>query len=127
MRRLKLSEVVVVRAAILSKRQNGLCAICKCPLTVASSCLDHDHSTGIIRGVLCRNCNGMEGKIKTAAIRGKRNMTMQDYLGSVLLYWMHHAEDRTGLQYPTHLTPEEKRIKTNTKARKARAKKKAAT
>ena len=127
MRRLKVSEVVVVRAAILSKRQDGKCAICQCPLTVATGCLDHNHSTGIIRGVLCRNCNAMEGKIKSAVTRGKRGMTMEDYLGAMLLYWMHHKEDRTGLLYPTHLTTEERRVKINTKARKARAKKKAAT
>lgn len=121
MRRLKASEVVVVRAAILAKRQEGKCAICSTPLTVANGCLDHDHATGIVRGVLCRNCNGMEGKIKTAVTRGKRGMSANDYLGAMLLYWMHHATDRTGLLYPTHLTLEEKRVKINTRARKKRA------
>jgi hypothetical protein len=29
-----------------------------------SACIDHDHDTGITRGVLCRNCNSNEGIIK---------------------------------------------------------------
>lgn len=121
MRRLKASEVVVVRAAILSKRQEGKCAICGTPCTVTTGCLDHNHDTGIIRGVLCRNCNGIEGKIRNLVTRGRRGMPHKDYLGAVLLYWIHHETDRTGLLYPTHLTLEEKRVKINARARKKRA------
>lgn len=80
----------------------------------------------MIRGVLCRNCNGIEGKIKNLVTRGRRGMLHQDYLGQVLRYWILHSSDQTGLLYPTHLTDDEKRIKRNTKARKARAAKKKA-
>lgn len=124
MRQIKTAEIALVRQAILSKRQGGLCAICQTPLTLAGSCLDHDHYTGQIRGVLCRNCNGIEGKIKNLVVRGKRNMLMKDYLGRIILYWIHHEQDRTGLMHPTHLTEDEKRVKRNEKARKTRAKKK---
>ena len=126
MTRITRAQIPVVKAAILQKRQDFKCAICKTPVTV-SDCLDHDHYTGVIRGVLCRNCNGIEGKIKNLVVRGKRGMLPKDYLGSLLLYWIHHEVDRTGLLHPLHLTDDEKRIKRNTKARKVRAKKKAVT
>ncbi len=39
--------------------QNGLCAICKQHENTCSTklCVDHDHKTGKIRGLLCRDCN----------------------------------------------------------------------
>lgn len=101
--------------------------MCTKRIALSEACLDHNHATGIVRGVLCRSCNGIEGKIRNLATRGRRTLSHEDYLGQVLRYWMHHLEDRTGLLHPTMLTDDEKRIKRNTKARKVRAKKKAAT
>lgn len=34
--------------------QDGKCAICRSKMTLS---IDHDHKTGKIRGLLCRNCN----------------------------------------------------------------------
>jgi len=34
--------------------QKGLCAICS---VESAGCVDHDHSTGNIRGLLCMHCN----------------------------------------------------------------------
>ena len=42
--------------------QNGKCAICKKELGVgANTCVDHDHKTGEIRGILCNKCNSAIG------------------------------------------------------------------
>lgn len=47
--------------------QNGLCAICGNLETaiingkIKNLCIDHDHVTGKIRGLLCQNCNQMIG------------------------------------------------------------------
>ena len=50
--------------------QSGLCAVCNVPMergTVKDTrgqtcCVDHDHDTGSVRGLLCFNCNTGLGK-----------------------------------------------------------------
>jgi hypothetical protein len=40
-------------------RQGGVCAICKKPpeINTRRFCVDHNHSTGVLRGILCSWCN----------------------------------------------------------------------
>jgi hypothetical protein len=51
----------------LFEKQGGACAICRNPPTALNSVsgvlnVDHDHRTGQVRGLLCRNCNtALEG------------------------------------------------------------------
>jgi hypothetical protein len=45
---------------VLLQVQNNLCAICSKPYH-ATLHVDHDHKTGRIRGLLCKNCNIMLG------------------------------------------------------------------
>lgn len=37
--------------------QNGQCAICHEPVNYSDICMDHDHETGRVRGLLCKHCN----------------------------------------------------------------------
>lgn len=37
--------------------QDGACAICRKPVCLDAIDTDHDHVTGEVRGLLCRNCN----------------------------------------------------------------------
>ena len=40
------------------KAQGNKCAICGAPLTnLTEACIDHNHKTGEVRGILCRFCN----------------------------------------------------------------------
>lgn len=43
--------------ASLVTRQAGLCAICELKMKPGHTCVDHDHLTGEVRGLLCRTCN----------------------------------------------------------------------
>ncbi|QIG68304.1 recombination endonuclease VII protein [Rhizobium phage RHph_Y1_20] len=124
-RRIKTTEVAVVKKRLFDNQQ-GVCPLCKTRMTILSdACLDHDHDSGLLRDVLCRNCNGIEGKIKNLVTRARRGMAYKNYLGNVILYWIRHEEDRTGLYHPTHKSDDEKRLLRNKRARASRAKKKA--
>lgn len=49
----------------LYEQQNGKCAICGYTPEVKSSlCIDHDHVTMEVRGLLCQNCNKALGKLE---------------------------------------------------------------
>lgn len=40
------------------QQQRGLCAVCQRPSRDGRSlCVDHDHKTGRVRGLLCSSCN----------------------------------------------------------------------
>ena len=44
--------------------QGGLCAICgSVPSDARSLAVDHDHDTGLVRGLLCTACNVYLGRI----------------------------------------------------------------
>lgn len=41
----------------LAEKQNGRCAICGNPPRGKRLCIDHDHDSGRVRGLLCHRCN----------------------------------------------------------------------
>jgi hypothetical protein len=51
------------------KKQGGICPICERPLARLQTTLDHCHKTGYVRGTLCKNCNGIEGKLANLLAR----------------------------------------------------------
>ena len=73
---LSRKDIPVVKEKLL-KKQKGLCLICKRDLNTLPSrdvCLDHNHSTWMVRAVLCRQCNALEAKVYRAFVRiGARN------------------------------------------------------
>lgn len=122
--KLRTSQIKSVRALLL-KKQNNTCPLCEGKIGTARSkkrpALDHDHTTGIIRDVLCINCNGMEGKIWNLLRRMKKGEA-RNILVKLLEYYERHDHMPHGpILHPTHLNDAEKRDRRNLKQRKKRA------
>lgn len=124
-RRISVSEVPDITRKLL-QMQGNKCAICGNPMTARDRpALDHDHDTGIVRGVLHNSCNGAEGKVKVKAHRGHKGVSAADYIIGLGKYLEKHKKPQTKIIHHSHLTEDEKRIKRNKRARVLRARKKA--
>lgn len=71
--------------------QEGACAICQVTMTLASdggriaadsACVDHDHNTGRVRGILCSKCNLAIGKFADSPSRLRRAADYLERAGS---------------------------------------------
>lgn len=49
-------------------KQEGKCAVCNDDFE-DNDCVDHDHNTGKVRGLLCPSCNKGLGFFKDSALR----------------------------------------------------------
>lgn len=127
MKRIKKTDTKLLVLG-MAEKQKYRCPLCNADLTKIEHkdwVLDHDHATGDLRSVLCRNCNGMEGKVRHYANRAKRDSTVELWLSRLLAYYDHHAKKPSGIKHYTWKSPEEARLERNKKARLARARKKA--
>ena len=117
MHRLTKREADNLRRELIVAQQNK-CALCLDTLDGKTACLDHNHQTGLVRAVLCLNCNGIEGKIFNLCRRAKRGSTEINFRSNLHNYWsMHTPEKSNGVLHPTHRTPDEKRALRNKRAR----------
>ena len=124
MEKLTPKRIKEVKAELL-KEQAYHCAVCKVDLRRIDSrniCLDHCHRSGVIRGVLCRGCNGAEGKIKGLAIRYKKDLTPMQWLENLTSYLKLHQIPQTEYLHNTFKTEAQKRELRNKKARERRRK-----
>lgn len=114
------------------KAQGGCCAICKQPIDMAvrgaksEYVVDHDHISGEVRGVLCRGCNGAEGKVTRAvacwAKAGMDYAKVSEWLRAMLTYL---DQPGLGAMYPGHKTAEERAAAAKVKRRSAAAERRA--
>lgn len=122
-REISFSQLNEMRETLL-ERQGGKCAICGSPISHDGEIgnVDHQHcfkgdelgiyGNGLIRGVLCRNCNSLEGKVWNNIHRyGKTSNHEDPVLARV--EWLENLLDYYRENYshisPT-LHPKEKRI-----------------
>jgi hypothetical protein len=99
--RLKYSEVAQVRRNLLLL-QNNKCLICHRTVPTKEWCLDHNHETGKIRGVLCRGCNSVEGKVRRAFIRYGLKKAKVDYYRFLLDLAQYTLISETDMIHPKH-------------------------
>lgn len=113
----------------LLARQGGCCPLCTRDFKEIGTtpCVDHDHTTGAIRAALCRNCNGMEGKVLHYARRAQQDIGFRQWLKNLLEYYDLHDEVQVPYMHWTHETDDQKRLKRNATARKKTAAKRLAT
>ena len=111
--RLKSAAISAYRELELAS-QGGLCALCSEPIETGKAVLDHDHKTGLIRGVLHRGCNALEGNITNAL---PRNLITPERLRAIFENWERYHSTPKPLLHPTHRTAEERKIRAKKRAK----------
>lgn len=103
--RLTIKEIKGFRDS-QAKKQNYICPLCETEMPKDQQTLDHDHGTGHVRRVLCRNCNQIEGRV-LAWIK-KCYTDPVTFLANLSNYW---RDDYSRNPYhPSHKTDIEKEI-----------------
>lgn len=121
--KLKAKEVPDFKKALMLEQGNKcpLCGGSLLAITAVNRVLDHDHETGFCRAVVCRGCNGAEGRILGQIIgygkAGNSRHHQIEWLRNLLNYWELHRTPQTGVLYHRHKTAAEQREAKNRKAR----------
>lgn len=71
----RLYGITINEYETLLQEQNNKCVVCHIDLLNTKQCIDHDHTTGKVRGILCDSCNRGLGLLKDdpkILIRGAR-------------------------------------------------------
>ena len=102
----KSLQIKQIKERLLAS-QGSQCPLCEIDMDTIepkNRCLDHDHDTGLVRAVVCRNCNSMEGKITNCIRRAKRKLTKEAWFYNLIDHWALS----TTIMHPTHKTPDQK-------------------
>ena len=119
--RLKIKEIPEYRQA-LAEKQGLACGLCGYSLAGKVANLDHDHKTGLIRSVLCRQCNTLLGKIENF-LNTYGHDHPRIFLSRAWGYMEDHRRHPGEVYHPSYKTPEEKKAARNARARARRSKK----
>ena len=88
-------------------QQKYICPICSGTLAAGITALDHCHTNGQIRSVLCLTCNRSEGKVRLAMryMAKKTHLVWRDevkFLRRLANYLEHHNNNPSGVYHPTY-------------------------
>ena len=72
-------NITIDEYKLMLENQNGVCKICNMSETARKNnsnevrmlCVDHDHKTGKVRGLLCNNCNRALGHYEASKPRAQ--------------------------------------------------------
>jgi len=106
LRELKDTDLPKYRRSIAIK-QKYLCGICGCSLGGVRTALDHCHSKGHLRGMLCSQCNQAEGRMrKSAQIRVQSTHLIRSdfiqWMKNLIDYLEHHDQHPSKVIHPTY-------------------------
>lgn len=107
-----------------AKRQGNICPICERSLERLDGVLDHCHKTGYLRGTLCRNCNGLEGKLNGIIARIDIGRIGFDRIIANLAAWRDPSNLKTKRIHPHAETDTEQRVRQKKRAAELRRKRK---
>ena len=99
------------------EEQGGLCALCREPIAAGEEVLDHCHKTGYLRAVLHRGCNAYIGAMENNLARNRITATR---LANILANFESYKHLTKPILHPTHLTPDERKLRAKKRAKAKR-------
>ena len=130
-RRLSRSQLKALTIKLI-REQGGVCPVCGLVISLQTAgaksdyCVDHCHSTGLIRGVLHRSCNAALGKMENAVGHwGSKSMNYNNILQFIVKAVQYYQAPFHPIIYPDHKTDEQKAEAAKQKAKVAAARRRA--
>ena len=104
-------DIKGVRLQLLTEQEN-ICPLCNTLIALEDAVLDHDHETGLVRGVLHSTCNSYEGMVKHKFVRSgvHKNTDIVTYLKNLIVYLQ---KEQYPLIHPNEKPKEPKLMRSN--------------
>jgi len=87
MHQMSQKEIAPLREELL-KKNDGVCPLCTTKIDQGNEALDHCHDTGQIRNTICKQCNSLEGQMKSKWVRSgvAKKVPFAEYLYNLSQY-----------------------------------------